>query len=166
MDWAITAIVTLGVSGFMSLLIIIGLLHNPRMALHSFPQAIQDAVRSKTVHEKRLTAIYSLGTIAALFITPFAYALMVEETSFSVIWLHVFAIAMVFNIVDLLLIDWLLLCMITPSWAIIPGTESGHAYSAYKDYRFHFNGFITGIAFCVALPTIIIGLVWVKNLVI
>jgi len=49
-----------------------------------------------------------------------------------------------FNIVDLFIIDWLVFCTITPNFIVIPGSEGN---PAYKDYRFHFIGFLKGCIF-------------------
>lgn len=148
----------------MSVLIVVGLLHNPRIALHSFPDVIQDAVPPKTVGEKWLTAIYGIGTILALLVVPTAYATIYGAESYATIWVHVFAIAMIFNVVDLVLIDWLLICLLTPKWTIVPGTENPPAYNGYKDYGFHLVGFLKGVIFCVVLPTVVTCIAFAANL--
>ncbi|HSB89544.1 MAG TPA: hypothetical protein VLD63_05915 [Anaerolineales bacterium] len=52
---------------------------------------------------------------------------------------------LVFNTLDLLILDWLLFCTIQPRQMILPGTEG---MAGYRDYRFHFIGFLKGLAFC------------------
>jgi hypothetical protein len=47
----------------------------------------------------------------------------------------------VFNLVDLVFIDWFLLMILKPSFAILPGTEG---LAGYNDYGFHFRGFLKG----------------------
>ncbi len=65
--------------------------------------------------------------------------------------------AITFNLVDLLLIDWLLICTITPKFAVIPGTEG---MAGYKDYVFHLRGFLIGILISVVTGLLIAGIVF------
>jgi len=46
----------------------------------------------------------------------------------------------VFNVVDLLLLDWPLVA-IAPRFIVLSGTEGS---AGYKDYWFHFRGFLVG----------------------
>ncbi|MFE6014597.1 nitroreductase, partial [Bacillus thuringiensis] len=54
-------------------------------------------------------------------------------------YLHTFGILMIFNLVDLLIIDWLIFCWITPRFVVIPSTAG---MKGYKDYKFHLRGAI------------------------
>jgi hypothetical protein len=47
----------------------------------------------------------------------------------------------VFNVVDWLILDWFMFCTLTPRLVVIPGSEG---LAAYKDYGFHFRGFLHG----------------------
>ena len=58
--------------------------------------------------------------------------------------LHIFVMCIVWNSVDLLVMDWLIFCTIQPKFMILPGSE-GHP--AYKDYYFHFRGFLIGCVY-------------------
>jgi hypothetical protein len=49
----------------------------------------------------------------------------------------------VFNLVDLLVIDYLLLLVIKPAFLFIPGTA---ALSQAHGFGFHFKGFLKGLA--------------------
>jgi len=64
-----------------------------------------------------------------------------RDIGFPAAFLNVFGILSVFNAVDLLLIDWLVFCAITPRFLVIKGTEG---MAGYKDYLFHLKGFATG----------------------
>jgi len=61
--------------------------------------------------------------------------------SFWELFAHVFGLFFLFNLVDLLILDWLIVCRFTPRWLIIPGTE--HIVMS-KDYLYHFKGFLMG----------------------
>ena len=43
---------------------------------------------------------------------------------------------MIFNLVDLILLDWLLFTYIQPRFVVLPGTEG---LAGYRDYWFHFR---------------------------
>lgn len=61
-----------------------------------------------------------------------------------------------FNVYDLLILDWLVVCTLRPRWFVLPGTEG---MAGYRDYRFHFVGFLIGLGFC-AVGAVMISLVW------
>ncbi|OGT27796.1 MAG: hypothetical protein A2Z17_00210 [Gammaproteobacteria bacterium RBG_16_66_13] len=65
------------------------------------------------------------------------------------------AALLVFNTYDLIVLDWLFFCTIQPRMMVLPGTEG---MAGYRDYRFHFIGFLKGLGFCVVGAIIISGL--------
>jgi len=65
-------------------------------------------------------------------------------------------ILLVFNLFDLLILDWLFFCTIQPRSMVLPGTEG---MAAYCDYRFHFIGFLKGMGFT-AVGGLIIAILW------
>jgi hypothetical protein len=62
---------------------------------------------------------------------------------------------LVFNLYDLLILDWLFFCTLQPRAMVLPGTEG---MAGYRDYRFHFIGFLKGLGFCFAAGVIVAGL--------
>jgi len=136
-------------------------LYNPRLMLQDYPPAIKEIVLPKTEQEKRLSTWLGLPFILVLFIFP-VYATLVFQAraggdpGFLLLWLYAFGIAFAFNLWDWLILDWLVFCTITPKQFVIPGSE-GHP--AYKDYFFHFRGFLIGTAFSAVLGLITAGIV-------
>lgn len=59
-------------------------------------------------------------------------------------FLTAFIVLFVFNLFDLLVIDWLIFVIIQPAPIVLPGTEG---MAGYKDYAFHFRGFLIGTVF-------------------
>jgi hypothetical protein len=55
--------------------------------------------------------------------------------------LSVFIIWTVFNVVDLLILDWLFFVTLQPKGIVLPGTEG---MASYKDYGFHLRGSLKG----------------------
>jgi len=64
---------------------------------------------------------------------------------------------LVFNTFDLIILDWLLFCTVQPKLMVLPGTEG---MPGYRDYRFHFIGFLKGLIFCM-MGGLVIALLWV-----
>jgi hypothetical protein len=136
-------------------------LYNPRLMLQDYPPAIKGIVPPKTEQEKRLSIWLGLPFILILFAFP-VYATFVfqaragGEPGFLSLWFYAFGIAFAFNLWDWLVLDWLVFCTITPKQFVIPGSE-GHP--AYKDYFFHFRGFLIGTVFSAVMGLIAAGIV-------
>jgi len=62
----------------------------------------------------------------------------------------------VFNIFDLIILDWLFFCTVQPRSMVLPGTEG---MAGYRDYRFHFIGFLKGLGFS-AVGGLLIAVLW------
>lgn len=63
---------------------------------------------------------------------------------------------LVFNVFDLIILDWLFFCTIQPRSMVLPGTEG---MAGYRDYRFHFIGFLKGLGFS-AGGGLLIAVLW------
>ena len=61
--------------------------------------------------------------------------------SFWDLFAYVFGVLFVFNLVDLLLLDWLIVCWFKPHWVILPGTEH---ISIPNPYLHHLKEFLIG----------------------
>ena len=136
-------------------------LYNPRLMLQDYPPAIKEIVPPKTEREKRLSTWLGLPFILILFAFP-VYATFIfqdlagSDQGFLSLWLYAFGIAFAFNLWDWLVLDWLVFCTITPKGFVIPGSE-GHP--AYKDYFFHFRGFMIGTVFSAVMGLLAAGIV-------
>jgi len=137
--------------GLLALLVSIWLMFtlrfNARIFLHDYPPAIQEKVLPKTKAEKRLTYILGMPFMLLLLLGSFFSTLSLKshgETQFWAMWLNATGVVFVFNVVDWLVLDWLIFCTITPHFMVIPGSEG---MAAYKDYSFHFHGFLHGILY-------------------
>jgi hypothetical protein len=77
---------------------------------------------------------------------PFTSALIwrtatLGSHSFWELFAYAFGVLFIFNLVDLLILDWLIVCWYAPSWVILPGTE--HIVPT-KPYLHHFKEFLIG----------------------
>ncbi len=140
-------------------LILASLWSNPRIWLNDFPADIRQAVPPKTDAEKRASLRWGLPLMALLLGGPLVSTLLMErdggEAPFGSLFGHAFVVAFAFNIVDLLVIDWLVLCTWTPRSLVLPGTEG---MAGYKDYGHHFRHFLIGTVFSAVVALVVASL--------
>jgi len=114
---------------------------NPRIFLRHYPKKIQEIVPPKSEKERRMSILLGL-----LIGVPFALALLwrtatPENRFFWDLFAYAFGVLFIFNLVDLIILDWLIVCWFEPRWVILPGTE--HIVIP-KQYLHHFEGFLVG----------------------
>ena len=100
-------------------------------------------VPPKSEKERRLSILLGL-----LIGAPLASALLwrtatLGSRSFRELFAYAFGVLFIFNLVDLLILDWLIVCWFRPRWVILPGTEHIVIPSPYLH---HFEGFVMGTA--------------------
>jgi len=144
-----------------SLLLIVSLRLNPRIWLQDYPEDIQNKVPPKTEQEKRLSLIFGIPFLVLLAAVPFISTLALKrqdggDVSFLQLFMNALGVAFAFNLVDLLLLDWLMFCTITPKFVVIPGTEG---MEGYKDYSYHFKASMIGTILSVVAGLVIAGIV-------
>lgn len=139
-----------------TLVLLACLLVRPRLLLQDYPASIQAAVLPKTVDERRMALIVGVPFLILLLLFPAwsSWTLPLHEghpPTFGALFVNTFFVASTFNVTDWLILDWLVFCTITPRFVVIPGTEG---MPAYKDYYFHFRGFLIGTALSIALALV------------
>lgn len=153
--WTTVAIAVATVAAISVVLVAIGL-RNPRVMLQDFPKDVQAAVPPKTPAERRETVWWATLLIGIVFVMPLAAALVaraqVPDLSFAGAFANAFVVLVVFNLVDWLVIDWLIVCTWTPRFFVLPGTEG---MAGYKEYGPHFRGFLIGMVLAVAASAVI-----------
>lgn len=148
-------------AGLASLLLMSAVYYNPRFARRGLPGDIKEKVSPLTKGEKQRALFFAIPLLVLIVGGPFLSGLSLAiqaqgATSFLYIALHVFGVGFVFNLVDLVLLDWLIYCTITPRFVVIPGTEG---LAGYKDYLFHLRAHVRGTALQVILALVLAGLV-------
>jgi hypothetical protein len=113
----------------------------PRIFLRHYPKEIREVVPPKSKKEERMSIFLGL-----LLGVPFASALLwrtatLGSHSFWELFAYAFGVLFIFNLVDLLILDWLIVCWLEPRWVILPGTEH---IVVPKQYLHHFKGFLLG----------------------
>ena len=149
-------------SALASTFIVITMRLKPRIWLQDYPQDVQAQVPPKTEQEKRLSLVLGIPFLLLLIAVPLISTLMLEArypqtATFFALAANAFGVAFVFNVVDWLILDWLMFCTVTPRFVVIPGSEGA---AGYKNYGYHFRGFLIGTVFSAASGLVICLLVW------
>jgi len=121
----------------------------PDMWIDDYPPAIKESYGPMSPGAARIRPFVAVLFFFAVLAVPIlglsalgsnvGYIQFLPALVFSVFTL------LVFNVFDLLVLDWLFFCTIQPRQMVLPGTEGN---PAYRDYRFHFIGFLKGLGFC------------------
>jgi hypothetical protein len=146
---------TIGLYGVPLSLVLVTLItatlwHHPGLLLHSYPDDVRAALPSATSAERWASVGYAAIFLLLLLAFPFAAAVATKAANrdFLEVFLSAFGVAFLFNLADWLIVDWLIICTITPDFVVLPGTAG---MPGYKNYRMHFRGFLAGSALSVVL---------------
>ncbi|HEX2740847.1 MAG TPA: hypothetical protein VHM69_10385, partial [Rubrobacter sp.] len=77
-----------------------------------------------------------------------------DDEVFFAVFFGTFIMLLVFNLVDLLILDWLVFNTLRPGFVVLPGTEGARGYS---DYGFHFRAFLKGVVGALVVSFIVAG---------
>jgi hypothetical protein len=148
-----------------SIYLVLLLIYNPRLLMSEgdYPADVLAAAPPRTKEETRLSALLSipwfLWAVGFPLYSTMSY-LQAGETaiSFLAAFGHAFLILLSFWLVDLILLDWLMFCTITPKFLVIPGTEG---FAGYKDFGMHLRGhFGKGLIILIISGALIAGAAW------
>lgn len=155
------------ISLLLGLTILISFSINPEIWIGDYPPDIKAAytpVRSDTKRHKRIASLaFLIFLVGVLILSITELSRLSGEPSFWAIFLSAFTTLLVFNIFDLLILDWLIFNTIQPKMIRLPGTEG---LAGYKDYAFHFRGFLIGVVFCLIGALISAGIAAMVYLVV
>jgi hypothetical protein len=132
---------------------------NPRYMMQDYPPEIIAGIPARTLEEKRAAMRYGFPFLLFLIGFPLVFGFANKFTGgvgFIENILALFTLMLSFNLVDLVILDWMIFCWFTPRFMVLPGTV-GHP--GYKNYFFHFAGFLKGMIFVSAGSLLVAGLV-------
>lgn len=134
---------------------------NPRFALKDLPRDIRESAPPLTRRETRQALIFFIPFMALVVGIPVLSALGLEPggaagVSFWALFVHILGVLFVFSVVDLVVLDWLIYCTITPRRLVIPGTEG---MAGYKDYRHHLRAHARGMVWLTIAALVLAALV-------
>jgi len=135
--------------------------YNPRFARADLPMDIQEAVPPLTKKEKTEAALFWMPILILFLVIPYVSTLRLslqnpENLSFPFLFLNAYGILLIANLAELIVVDLLLLCTITPKWIVIPGTEG---MAGYKDYAHQIKAHLRGAALMAAIALTVAAIV-------
>jgi hypothetical protein len=133
-------------SAALSLLLFGILWMNPEILLNDYPPDIRKkyGAMSEASKRQRIAVAIVIGAVVLGIVAASFSAVRANgggRIPFLTAFVHLFVMFSVLNVVDLLLLDWCLVA-IGPRFIVLPGTEGS---AGYKDYGFHFRGFLIGV---------------------
>jgi hypothetical protein len=145
----------------LGIIMAVGMVIAPDMWVGDYPPDIRDKYGRMSPRAERLRWVVALPFFAALLIVPLLALVnlqsQVGDVAFVPALVSSFIVLLTFNLFDLLIADWLVFCTLQPRRIILPGTEG---MAGYRDYRFHFIGFLKGLVFCL-VGALVLTAVWV-----
>ncbi|MEZ4869448.1 MAG: hypothetical protein R3C14_49450 [Caldilineaceae bacterium] len=133
-------------SGLLTLLVLGSLYINPEMWLGDAPREIQEkhgpmSARAKGQRAWLVVAFFvAITAVVGLSLVQMP-TVVGRPLTFVTVFAHLWIMFMLFNLVDLLLIDWLIVEIIRP--AFIAQSPLGQLM-AERNYGHHFQGFLKG----------------------
>jgi hypothetical protein len=134
---------------------------NPEIMLKDYPPDIQAKYGPMSERSKRQRLPVAIFFIAMLLVIVAMSFREVRTNAggdipFLAAVVHLFVMFSVFNLLDWLVLDWLIVVTIRPSFIVLPGTEG---LPGYKDYGFHFRGFVIGMGITIVTCVLVAGVV-------
>jgi hypothetical protein len=137
---------------------------NPRLWLQDYPAEIRAKVPPLSAREKRMRYMVAVPFLLLLLGGPVYSTLLLRAEyggalPFGIAYLHVFLLLQLFNLFDAVVLDLLILALMQPKFATIPGAE-GMEY-LYRDWGMHLKNYLKGIVICsvLSLPLALAGVV-------
>lgn len=125
-----------------------------------YPPDIKQKYGPMSPRAARLRPFIAVLLFITVLVVPLIGLLTLKAGFRSISFLPAFVFSsiavLVFNVFDLLILDWLFFCTIQPRSMVLPGTEG---MAGYRDYRFHFLGFLKGLRFN-AVVGLLIAVLW------
>jgi len=150
-------------SGVIIGLLIAGSVWNVELFLRSYPPDIKAKYGPMSQKSRRQLILFGalvyLSVFAIIVLATRKLAHSCGALQFWPTFLNDWTVLNVFNLVDLLILDWLFFVTIQPIFVILPGTAG---LKGYTDYGFHFRGFLKGIVYLsiVSLVATVVTLVF------
>jgi len=152
MNWGaiVQESITIGaaLSAILTILILVSLMINKEMWLQDYPPDVKARWGPMSEKAKRQRLVFAVPFFG-LMIGAMVYAVIRLEAilgtppPFLAVFVSIMILFGVFNLVDAVIIDWLILVVLWPGLAVLPGTEG---MAGYRDVRLWtinlFKGFI------------------------
>ena len=146
-------------SALLGAIMLAGARYNPEIWVNDYPPAIRAKAGRRSEREARQAKLLGLP-FAIIFFGVLVYSsrkLRRENggrLSFLAALVHAYSVFMLFNLFDLVVIDYLVFVKLRPDFIVLPGTEG---MPEYGDMSFHAGAFLKGLGIGV-VPSMIVAL--------
>jgi hypothetical protein len=135
-------------------------LTNPEMMLNDYPPDIQAKYGPMSEKSKKQKTLFAIALVLAVIGILVASVLQLAHASggepgFVPVFVSTFVAVFTFNLFDLIVLDFLLFVYLQPKFIVLPGTEG---MAGYRDYGFHFRGFLIGTVISVIASLVTAGI--------
>ncbi len=136
--------------------LLVGVLRvNSRLFMRHFPDALRKRTAPLSPGEIRAGRAVGVVLLLLLVAGPLVSAALPGPRPAGAVFLHAFVVGMVFNLVDWLVIDELLIGVMRPRWALPPGATQADFLPF--DHARHARGFLTGTVLCAVSAALATG---------
>ena len=129
---------------------------NAEMILNDYPPDVRAKFGPMSEKARKQANLASLPLLATLGLIVVLGLGQLRNLTGVLTFLNTFIVTttifQVWNLIDLVLLDWFLLMTLKPRFMILPGTEG---MAGYSDYGFHFRKFLNGIVFTLILSGVV-----------
>ena len=135
-------------SAGLTVIMIISYAWKPAVWADDYPPDIRARVGPMDEQTKRLKLVVAVPFFVFIIAVLAAAVRALPAgltTDFPTVFATAFLVVLVFNTVDLVVLDWLYFIVWQLCWLILPGTEG---LAGYRDLGFHVRGFFKGLGFC------------------
>jgi hypothetical protein len=105
---------------------------NPEIWLPDYPPDIRERFGPMSERAKRQRRLVGIPVFlllsGVLVLSTGRFAQIGGESTFLAVFFGTFVVLLVFNTVDLLILDWLVFITLRPGIVVLPGTESAQGY--------------------------------------
>jgi hypothetical protein len=175
MDWGIlinqSVISGLALSAILTVLLVAGLRVNPEIFYNDYPEEIKKAYGPMSDAGRRQRTPFTILLFGMILAAMIVHVNRLGESlggapSFAAVFVSVSIVYLIFSLIDAFIIDWLILMVLWPGLAILPGTEG---MAGYHDMRAWARDLLKSIPISVFMGLITAGVsslvVWVGTLV-
>lgn len=139
--WWAHALIGSGIaSGITAAVLVTVLIVAPYGFFSDYPQDIQDAAEPPTKKQRRAGLIGGIVFMAVMIVTLssvlITWSRSVGGAGYWELALMGLVATVMFSLVDLVIVDWLVICTIRPKAILLPGTED---CIGWRDRGFHFR---------------------------
>jgi hypothetical protein len=141
MNWGIvireSVIIGMVLSTFLTIMVVVSFIINKEMWLQDYPPDVKarwGPISGKARRQHTVFAVAFFGVMISAMIYDVIRLEQVLGTlpPFPAIFVSIVIVFALFNLVDAVIIDWLILLVMWPGLAVLPGTEG---MAGYKDVR-------------------------------